>query len=57
MSLEILYQETNRRITEVHLRMGEIANQPSMLTPEVKRELQARIENILRFNKIYITKS
>jgi hypothetical protein len=48
MSLESLYHDTNRRISEAHGRLAEVASQPSSLTKPVQKEIQAKIEQILR---------
>ena len=48
MSLESLYHDTNRRINEVHGRLGEVAAHPSALSKQVQKEIHARIEQILR---------
>lgn len=51
MSLESLYHETNRRISEVHSKLAELASNPSSLK-QLQKELQARIEQILRWDAL-----
>ena len=51
MSLESLYHETNRRISEVHSQLAELASNPSSLK-QLQKELQARIEQILRWDAL-----
>jgi hypothetical protein len=48
MSLESLYHDTNRRINEAHSRLSEVGLNPSALNFQVQKEIQARIEQILR---------
>ena len=48
MSLEALYHDTNRRLEETQARLGEIANVPSGLNQQAKKEFQSKIELILR---------
>jgi hypothetical protein len=45
MSLESLYHDTNRKVSEVHSKLAEVASNPSRLA---QKEIQARIEQILR---------
>jgi cell fate regulator YaaT (PSP1 superfamily) len=48
MSLESLYHDTNRQINEVHSKIAEVASTPANLNKQSQKEIQARIEQILR---------
>ena len=54
MSLESLYHDTNRRINEVHSKLAEVASNPASLK-QSQKEIQARIEQILRWEKTLAT--